>query len=157
MTIGCPKPLPREKKPRRWLPRSTKPIARSPLKRSTTPIPLRNERRMARRAKEYRAHLASKYWQELRQRAYQRDQGLCWCPVCITGRANGVADAFESIEIFVRRGKVMGFDTHHTTYARFGAELLSDVLTMRPAHHRALEARSGIRKGFLSGKFAKAS
>lgn len=133
--------------------RNRKPIARkSWLPRSTKPIPQINKRATERRQKAYRAHLASAYWREIRRQAFQRDQGLCWCPDCVQGRKDGVADAFEPIDAwFDTKGRPHGFDTHHVTYIRFGREELADVLTMKPAHHRALEVRTGIRKRFLRG------
>lgn len=125
---------------------------RKPIARGTKPIPKVNAKRQARRMKSYRAHLASAYWREIRAQAFKRDRGLCWCPDCVQGRKDGVADAFEPIEAwFDTRGRPHGFDTHHTTYVRFGRELLEDVLTMKPAHHRRLEASTGIRKRFLKG------
>ncbi len=109
-----------------------------------------NPERMARRVKAYRARLQKADWQELRRKAYDRDGGLCWCPICVAGRKNGEAFAFEPIPIwFDTRGKIHGFDTHHVTYARWGKEELSDLLTMHPKHHQALEATTGKRQRYL--------
>jgi hypothetical protein len=150
---AVPKPAPRAPKTQKWLPRATKPITRTPLKRGTKALPRVNKARAARKLKAYSAHLRSKYWRELRRKAYGRDGGLCQCPPCIEGRKNGEAFAFEPIAIwFDTKGGIHGFDTHHTTYARFGAELLSDVLTMDRSHHRRLEASTGFRKAFLRGR-----
>lgn len=64
MIYPCPKPPKREKKPRRFIPRSTKPI-------------VKHGKRKARSQKAYRAHLASKYWKVLRCLIWQRDKGTC--------------------------------------------------------------------------------
>lgn len=131
---------------------SRKPVQRSALKRGSKPIPKVNARRQARKDKAYRAHLASAFWKTLRQQAYHRDGGFCQCPDCIRARKDGEAFGFEPIDIWLdTKGVIHGFDTHHTTYARFGKELLSDVLTMKPAHHRRLEALTGLRRTFLRG------
>ena len=138
---------------RRWISRNTKPIARrSWLKRSLKPIPQVNVARLARRVKVYQAHMASVYWFALRYAAFKRDGGLCQCPDCITFRKDGGSPEETRVECwFDTRGKVHGFDTHHTTYARFGHELLSDVLTMIHAHHRKVEREKGFRKHWLRG------
>lgn len=116
-------------------------------------IPQVNRKRQARRSKEYAAHIGSAYWKSLRAEAYKRDGGVCWCPDCVQGRKDGVVEAFEPIAIwFDVKGGIHGFETHHTTYVRFGRESLEDVLTMWPAHHRRLEAKTGMRKRFLRGK-----
>lgn len=64
MIFPAPKPPPKPPKPKRYLPRSTK------------PIPTRGKRK-ARRQKAYHAHLASKYWKVLRCLIWQRDKGTC--------------------------------------------------------------------------------
>lgn len=131
------------------------PLKRSSLKRGTStlkrsPLKAVNPERMKRRMKEYRARLAKADWQLLRRQAFDRDMGLCWCPLCAEGRKYGEAFAFEPIEIwFDQKGKAHGFHTHHVTYTRFGNELLEDLLTMRPDHHQALESQRGYRRRFL--------
>ena len=117
------------------------------------PLPKSNPKRQARRLKAYRTALASPRWKALKLEAYYRDNGLCQCPDCIEGRKMGVADAFEPIEVWFSKGSKVpkGFHSHHTSYVRFGAELLSDILTLRPSCHMRLEAKSGMRKRFLSG------
>lgn len=153
LATACPKPAKKLRERPRWLPRSTKPIKRSELKRGTKPIPQVNVKRQRRRNKEYAAHLRSAYWQQIRRQAYDRDGGLCWCPTCVEGRKNGEAFAFEPVPVwFDLKGRIHGFDTHHVTYLRFGQELLSDVLTMHRDHHRKLEALTGKRSRFLRGK-----
>lgn len=154
--IGVPKPPPREPKP-------PKRLKRSWLKRGTKPLPKVNRVRQERRKKAYGAHIRSAYWQDIRRRAYERDGGRCQCPICrevrgeIKGRMEFVTpDQIEEAVLpiavwFDTRGGFHGFDTHHTTYARFGHELLSDVLTIIPAHHRKLEALTGKRRHFLAG------
>lgn len=123
------------------------------MQRSRKPIPRRNATRVAKKRKVYAKHLGSAYWQKLRRKAFERDGGLCQCPECITGRKNGEADAYEPIPIwFDTKGGIHGFDLHHRSYVRFGKELLSDVLTLHPLHHRALEATTGFRNAFLRGK-----
>ena len=149
-----PKPIASPRKVRRYLMRSTKPIQRRTwLKRSAKPIPQRNVKRQARRLKEYRKHLGSPYWFAMRYAAFKRDGGLCQCPDCIEYRKVPECDADETTVVcwFDIRGRVHGFETHHTTYARFGRERLSDVLTTIPSHHRKLEALSGKRAKFLRG------
>lgn len=153
----APKPPPRPPKPVKWLrnttplPRSTKPIARSALKSSRRPIPQRNERRRRRRLRKYSAHLRSAYWKKLRREAYLRDGGLCQCRRCIAYRLER-PDDYEATRIpiwFDKKGGIHGFDTHHTTYIRFGAEWLEDVLTMIPAHHRWQERVDKTRVTFF--------
>lgn len=128
-----------------------KPLKRAWLKQGTKPIPRVNVERMARRKREYAKALRSARWKALRYKVWERDTGLCQCPDCIDGRKNDELEAFERVAIwFDTKGGVHGFDVHHTTYARFGNELLSDLLLMIPAHHRRLEALTGKRKRFLS-------
>lgn len=120
--------------------------------RRRTKLREHNPEHLARKMKAYRARLAAPDWEVLRQAAYQRDGGLCQCPVCVTGRKNGEAFAFEPIPIWFKKNskRIFGFSTHHTTYARFGHELLEDILTMVPSHHEALEAAKGYRKRWLA-------
>jgi len=149
---AVPKPAPRERKRPKWLPRSTKPIARLWLNRGTKPVPPFNAVRRARRLKVYRARLARADWHVLRRQAWERDQGLCQCPVCIEGRRNGEAFAFVPIDVwFDQRGRIRGVSVHHTSYAKFGAESLDHLLSMWPKHHEAVEAMGGKRARFLNG------
>lgn len=116
------------------------------------PLPKVNRKAQARRNATYAKHIGSAYWLAIRLAAYKRDGGLCQCPTCIQHRKNDGDPMDTRIDVwFDRKGGIHGFDTHHTSYARFGAELLSDVLTMTPAHHRKLEALTGKRRAFLRG------
>lgn len=133
------------------------PLKRTGIKRGTSTLKrvrlkAFNPERVKRKLKKYRARLAKADWQKLRLQAYERDGGLCQCPPCIQGRKNGEDWAFEPIEIWYDvRGKIHGFDVHHVSYARWGREELSDLLTMKRQHHMALEARTGKRHTFLMG------
>jgi hypothetical protein len=130
--------------------RRTAPLARGTSRLARGAIRKVNAARVAKKAKAYRQRLASASWQALRRQAYDRDGGLCWCPMCVTGRQHGEAFAFEPIPIwFDTKGKIHGFHTHHVTYARFGHEDLADLLTMAPTHHQALEAQMGYRQRWL--------
>ena len=126
-----------------WMRRGTSRLPRVAIRKI-------NMARVARKLKAYRARLAKADWKLVRRHAYERDGGLCQCPPCIDGRRNGEAFAFEPIPVwFDTRGGIHGFDTHHTTYARFGHEDLADLLTMHPTHHQALEAQMGYRQRWL--------
>ncbi len=64
-------------KPRKPLPRSTKPIKRSPLKRSTKPIAKGKPPRKKRLGKPRPGRVEGKEMDALRAAAWKRDDGLC--------------------------------------------------------------------------------
>lgn len=148
----CPKPPPREKRPRRPLPRNTKPIARkSWLARGTKPIPQENPARQARRRKDA----------QKKQRAFLKSETR----KIVDERAGGRCEAFHGIVIgqptisLVRTGLISQrcpnttrLSYHHKTYARYGGdELPEDVAKTCYGCHRQLEKQKphkAHRKGF---------
>jgi 5-methylcytosine-specific restriction endonuclease McrA len=102
----CPKPAPREKKPRKPLPRNTKPIARfSWLKPSSKKIPERNEQKRARREKAYRKFIGSSVWKAIRQATFElQDYSCVLCPYVDESRTGN------------------GLVCDHLTYRRFGGQ-----------------------------------
>ncbi len=171
----CPKPQPTMPKPRKWLPRATKPLKRSWAKRSTKPVRERNERRIARKAKQYRVTIGSNFNRELRYLAYQRSGGLCECPVCMEWRKafakggefrteDAAAITLAHTEIpcwFVagggkpwRRFRSTDGELHHGSYKYFGQENpaeLDEVEWTWKVCHRRIESEHGTRRRFLSG------
>lgn len=141
------------------LARGTSQLKRTPLDRGTSSLkrgkalPAVNKERSAKRLKAYQARLQRADWQVLRRQVFERDRGLCQCPPCIDYRAAGGSFLDTEIPIwFDTKGGIHGFDVHHTTYARFGRELLEDVLTMHPLHHRKVEAKYGYRQKWLGAR-----
>ncbi len=111
----APKPAPREKKPRKPLPRPTKPIARySWLAQSTKPIRQLNPEAKARRDKAFRKFLGSALWKRIRMATFEANDFACvdcgWEDETRTGLAL-IAD--------------------HETYARWGGQEIvgEDVVT----------------------------
>ncbi len=155
-----------------------KPLKRSPLKRSTKPLPKRNEKRIARKYAHYRKVIASPFHKQLRYQAYRRSGGYCECPVCVDARRVAVVRmaidrtmvtgqkvelAFTEIPVwFERKGgepwqrfRSTEGELHHRDYSRFGDENpdeLNHVLWVWRDCHKRIEAEHGTRRRFLSGK-----
>ena len=170
-----PKPAPREQKPRKWLPRATKPLKRSWLKHGTKPIPKMNRRATERRAVKYRKVLASAFHKELRYVAFTRSNGYCECdecrglrsgfPVDMTMPANQFAVdlAFAYIPCwFTKKGgadfqrfRSTSGELHHMSYRYFGQENWAELGFVRWVHkicHQRIEAEHHTRRRFLNGK-----
>ena len=168
-----PKPAPREQKPRKWLPRATKPLKRSWLKHGTKPIPKMNRRATERRAVKYRKVLASDFHKELRYLAWRRSDGLCECDECIRLRVLSPADcralgpacasAWEIIPIwFANSGRKLyqrfrstDGELHHLSYVHFGDETLAELRHVRwvwKSAMRRIESEHGTRRRYLRGK-----
>ncbi len=171
----CPKPQPAAPKPRKWLPRATKPISRAWLKRGTKKIPQMNRRAVERRAKKYRTVIASPFNKLLRYRAYQRSGGFCECEMChdirslTMSRAAVGADAGEieraHTEIpcwFTRKGsephlrfRSKDGELHHKSYRFFSEENpeeLKHVLWIWKSCHARIESQHNTRRRYLRGK-----
>ena len=148
----APKPLPSSQPPhqqgsRRW--NSTIRATPSKLKRSAID-PRKLGKTKLRRIKEYDRYLRSLEWQAIRQAAFKRDGGLCQCPDCIAFRAKGNDPEATRIDIWIRRGRVYGFSTHHTYYPPdIWQTRLEHVVTTIPLHHGIIEARTGKRQAWM--------
>lgn len=98
------------------LKRSTKPIARTWLKRGTKKIPQSNPEAKARRDARYRKVISSPRWKALRRKVWERMRKRDW---------RGDVRRCENC------GKALYWMSEmqlaHLTYARFGKELDSDV------------------------------
>lgn len=105
-------------KTRDWQQRSRKPLKATPLK------PVNKERRAGKRAK-YKAHLRSAYWQTVRALIWQR------CGTKVTDQFEDGETKASLWHFCERCSKLMKSmrEMHgaHRTYARFGAEHLTDV------------------------------
>lgn len=170
---SVPKPV-KVEKVRKYLPRSTKPLKRSWLKRGTKPIKQRNEARIARKAKAYRAVLAAEWHKKLRYAAYERScstgRSLCECEQCHLCRVFGlgvdnkrdVELAWREITIYFdhaappvwKRFHSKDGELHHMSYKHFGDENPAELHQVRWVHkscHRRIEAEHGTRRRFLKG------
>jgi hypothetical protein len=173
LATACPKP---EKvlKPRKYLPKPTRSLKRSWLKRGTKQIPQRNEKRIARKYASYRKVLASDFHKLLRLRAWARSGGLCECDLCrdirslTMSKAAVMADAGElqraHTEVPVwftnkggdswKRFRSTDGELHHRSYKYFGDENdaeLGQVLWVWKSCHQRIEAEHGTRRRFLKG------
>jgi len=120
---AVPKPAPRERRRPKWLPRSTKPIARLWLKRSTKPIRALG-RTKVRRLKEYAAHLRSPYWRALRKLVFERDGYRCVdCGMDAGYFVNGKRD-------------IRGLECDHLHYRTWMRETVKDCATRCRDCHR---------------------
>ncbi len=175
LSTACPKPPAREKKKPKWLPRSSKPLKRTAIKRSTTPIKQRNEQRIAKRHAAYTAHLRSVEYLQLRYARYLLDDGYCQCEWCVKMRdvqfsVSGffevlktlpdninTAEPYNKIPVhFTKSGsepwrRIRGFHTHHARYDLTHPKI-TDLRTMYPHHHLATEAKYSTRRRFLKSK-----
>jgi len=88
------------------------------------------QRRLERR-KAYTAYLRSKAWQALRAKVIFRDSGQCRAAL-----AGGK-----------RCGSRQGVEVHHLTYARFGAELMTDLVVLCHDCHKRAHGRGKYRAG----------
>ena len=170
----CPKPERTLPKPRKWLPRSTKPLKRTALQPRNSAPRKRNEGRIAKKAKHYRAVIGSDFNRRLRYRAYERSGGLCECDLChdirslTMSRAAVGADAGEieraHTEIpcwFTRKGsephlrfRSKDGELHHESYAKFGDENPDELRLVRwvwKSCHQRIESEHGTRRRFLKG------
>lgn len=112
MIRPAPKPAPSEKKPRKRL---------QAHKRLTSKTPIRkiNKARMDKRTKAYRSYMASSAWKQLRLACLARDNWTCQECGWKDATAGYVGELIESRQLHAA----------HKTYARFGHELLSDLVT----------------------------
>lgn len=166
MSIGCPKPASRERKPRR-------PLKRTWMKRSTKPLPKHNAKRVARKAKAYRTVLASDFHKKLRYDAYLRSRGLCECEECVEGRK--LVQSGMDVEIITglnavtpipvwftksggephRRFRSTDGELHHVSYKFFADENPAELAHVRwvwKTCHRRIEAEHGTRRTFLKSR-----
>lgn len=167
--IGVPKPPKTEKRPRKWLWRSARPIQRSPLRPSAKAIPKINRRRVERKAKAYRKVIGSDFHKQLRYLAFQRSGGLCECGRCVEVRrhpeqwdhhARDTAYSDIGCWFTVRGGapykrfrSKLG-ELHHESYKLFGRENPQEMQYVQWVHkscHQRIEAEHGTRRRFLRG------
>ena len=151
MTIyPAPKPAPREKAPKPKKPRT--PLKRGDsarLSRSgpgpTTRTPMKkvNRERLDKRTKAYRAYMASPEWKAKRAACLARDEYTC--QVCGYKKGPGldaIGDVIEDRQLHAA----------HLTYARFGHELLEDLVTKcSDCHLNREHAMNAIRPRGLRG------
>lgn len=142
-----------------------------------TKIPQRNEKRIAKRAKKYRAVIASAFHKQLRYKAWERSNGRCECDECREIRQKyhqqneatrqqwtreRISFAFAIIPIWFtntagepwRRFRSKDGELHHTDYLLFGdenpAELEHVQFTWKTCHQR-IESEHGTRRRYLKG------
>ena len=138
----------------------------------------RNEARIKRKAKAYRAVIASDFHKRLRYLAWERSGGYCECDECVMWRGRiGRSDPYEvtneerddavaALTPFLcwfvngggaphRRFRSNDAELHHDNYRLFGEENLAELAHVRltwKAHHRRIEAEHSTRRRFLTGK-----
>ncbi len=175
LSTSCPKPNKAEQKPRKYLPRSTKPLKRTALKPRTKKIPERNEQRIAKRHAAYRKVIASDFHKMLRYTSYVRSGGFCECKVCVewrkvaataetvrTSETSTLGIALTPIPVWFtksggpayKRFRSTSGELHHDSYRYFGQENpeeLHDVLWVWKSCHRRIEAQYGTRRRWLKG------
>lgn len=132
----------------------------------------RNEKRIARKAANYRKVIASAFHKELRYVAYLRSHGYCECELCREIRngehsgtmpPNGdeIALAYTYIPCwFTKKGgkdfqrfRSKDGELHHLNYKYFGDENweeLDYVLFVRKSCHQRIESERGTRRRFLT-------
>lgn len=167
---------------RAWQERSRKPLARGAFWKTRsgqmlrrTALRKRNVERLARRAKEYRAVMASDFHKQLRYAAYLRSGGLCECKRCVELRSptyqamtaegwNEQLHAETLIPVWFtakgsepwQRFRSTDGDTHHTSYKYFGQENPDELRLVQWVWkdcHKRIEAEHGTRRRYLaSGK-----
>lgn len=175
----APKPQKAPKSRPKWLPRSTKPIARSPLKSSRKPVKQRNERRIKRKAVAYRKVIASDFHKQLRYKAWERSLGYCECERCVNNRATyrrrdawnlaWRVQATPVVQIPIwftksggepwKRFRSTEGELHHLTYKFFGDENpaeLEHVRWMWKSCHQRVEAQHDTRRRFLKSSHSRA-
>lgn len=119
----CPKPAPKEKKPRRPLPRASKPIPKS-----TKPIPKVNLKALAKRRKTYRTKHLGKEYRAVRKLAMIRAMGQC--------ELAGVDPATRSAW---RCEETERLEFHHLRYPKHRALEVTDGVILCRFHHHSLE------------------
>ena len=171
-----PKPPKREPKAKKYLPRATKPIARSWIKQSGKPIKQRNEKRIAKRHAKYTAHIRSVEYLQLRYARWLMDEGYCQCEWCVKVRTivfmeppqntvklalslpDGVilGEALKKIPVYFTKGgdapwkRIRGLSCHHVRYD-LERPKISDLRSCYPHHHAALEAKYSTRRRYITG------
>ena len=184
MSIGVPKPPKRGESEKRveqltkaWARKDrwrTKAIAKAKGK-PRPKVRERNEKRIARKAKAYRAVIASAFHKWLRYEAELRSNGLCECEECkelrsmdssaaiLEGRGERWLRARTPIGVWFTHGGAAPHkrfrsnegEVHHLTYKFFGDENpaeLQQVIWVWKECHRRIEAERGTRRRFLSGR-----
>lgn len=151
-------------KPRKPLPRATKPIARG------APPKKRNERAIARRYAAYQKVLRSDFHKRIRYERYVISGGFCECGQCVEVRrypeqwdAHARELAFTEIPVwFTKHGKEpwqrfrsKDGSADHLSYKFFGEENPAEIDHIRFCWnecHGRREAQYGTRRAFLRGK-----
>jgi len=80
------------------------------------------------RRTDYNRYLKSDAWRLKRSAVMHRDGGRCACVV-------GGKKCFSQV----------GIQVHHLTYARFGNENLSDLITVCDSCHKAIHSKQGVK------------
>ncbi len=112
-------------------------LRRSPIKRTswikrgTKPLPKVNPRQQARRKAAYTAYLRSPAWTALKKAVHARAKSRCEMRLAVGGG---------------RCPETTHLQVHHKTYARFTAELLTDLILVCKGHHEAIHAAQGKRR-----------
>lgn len=137
MSPAVPKPLPREKKPRKRLQSHTRLVAKTPMKKV-------NKKRLDKRTKQYKAYMASAEWKGRRLTALVAADYTCQrcrLPMALeaTHRPEKMRDIVYSALLHV----------HHKTYARFGNERVDDLEVLCESCHNAEHAGRLIKPRML--------
>lgn len=132
MIHPVPKPRPSEKKPRKRLQAKTRLTAKKPMAKV-------NKARLDKRTKRYKSYMSSMDWKLKRIACFTRDNWTCqdcgWRD----------KDACLLSELITPRQ----LHADHLTYARFGKERLSDLVTLCADCHMKKHAMSAIKPRFL--------
>lgn len=112
------------------LQRKTRLVAKHTNGKPRTPLKKANPTRQAKRKAKYKAYLSSAAWKTVRRLALARACGMCEYERLDAAYAASEGACLEDAT-----------QVHHLTYARFGHELLEDVVCLCKAHHELVELR----------------
>ena len=140
------------------------------------PIKQRNEKRIAKKAANYRKVIASDFHKDLRYAAYRRSEGRCECERCVAIRTckpwdrritsewtlDEILLAYREIPVWFtkaggpehKRFRSTDGELHHDSYKFFGDENPAELQHVRwvwKSCHQRIEAEHGTRRRFLKG------